>query len=130
MQWHQKVVTQNLVSQIVDAVKKAFIEKDKERQLSTQLFVTKMKAQYEKSNKKLERILQENKKFKEELKQTKVAFCVKQTKFFTEQEKKQMRRYHAEEVKILLQARAKSTQRLTDITTSRVMPAVPKSTTL
>jgi hypothetical protein len=121
MQWHQKVVTQNLVSQIVDAVKKAFIEKDKERQLSTQLFVTKMKAQYEKSNKKLERILQENKIFKEEL---------KQTKFFTEQEKKQMRRYHAEEVKILLQARAKSTQRLTDITTSRVMPAVPKSTTL
>jgi hypothetical protein len=115
------------VSQIVDAVKKAFIEKDKERQLSTQLFVTKMKAQYEKSNKKLERILQENKIFKEELKQTKVAFCVK---FFTEQEKKQMRRYHAEEVKILLQARAKSTQRLTDITTSRVMPAVPKSTTL
>jgi len=67
----------NLVSQIVDAVKKAFIEKDKERQLSTQLFVTKMKAQYEKSNKKLERILQENKIFKEELKQTKVAFCVK-----------------------------------------------------
>jgi len=41
-----------------------------------------------------------------------------------------MRRDHAEEVKILLQARAKSTQRLTDITTSRVMPAVPKSTTL
>jgi Skp family chaperone for outer membrane proteins len=113
----ERVRSQSNIPEIVDELKKLFIEKDQERQLSTQKFVTSIKSQMGKLISKLDVRDAELRRRDEELRRRDEEFRRRDEEFRRREEEfrrrneernnevKQIRRDHAEEIKMVMSSR-------------------------